>query len=211
MAFALQSRPRALLPKKGGIMPRGQTQNQRGHSRRGFAAMDRSEQRRIAAMGGRASHGGRSRPNDDYYEENDNRGRRFSRRGGEMSRGDRGGYESRESDYDEDYDFNEDENNNRGYSARGSDDYDEEQERGGRYGGRGYDRDSDYDERYSARGSDYDEDEDYNDDRGGRGGGRRGFAAMDPEEQRRIAAKGGRASHGGGRGRQGQRSSSRSR
>lgn len=28
---------------------------------------------------------------------------------------------------------------------------------------------------------------------------RRGFAAMDPEQQRRIAAKGGRASHGGGR------------
>jgi len=28
---------------------------------------------------------------------------------------------------------------------------------------------------------------------------RRGFAAMDPEKQRRIAAMGGRASHGGGR------------
>lgn len=28
---------------------------------------------------------------------------------------------------------------------------------------------------------------------------KRGFAAMDPEKQREIAAKGGRASHGGGR------------
>lgn len=31
------------------------------------------------------------------------------------------------------------------------------------------------------------------------GGSKRGFAAMDPEKQREIAAKGGRASHGGGR------------
>lgn len=30
---------------------------------------------------------------------------------------------------------------------------------------------------------------------------RRGFASMDPAEVRRIAAKGGRASHGGGRSR----------
>lgn len=31
------------------------------------------------------------------------------------------------------------------------------------------------------------------------GGSKRGFAAMTPEKQREIAAKGGRASHGGGR------------
>jgi len=31
------------------------------------------------------------------------------------------------------------------------------------------------------------------------GTSRRGFAAMSPEKQREIAAKGGRASHGGGR------------
>ena len=31
------------------------------------------------------------------------------------------------------------------------------------------------------------------------GGSKRGFAAMNPEKQREIAAKGGRASHGGGR------------
>jgi len=30
------------------------------------------------------------------------------------------------------------------------------------------------------------------------GGSKRGFAAMNPEKQREIAAKGGRASHGGG-------------
>lgn len=31
------------------------------------------------------------------------------------------------------------------------------------------------------------------------GRSKRGFAAMSPEKQREIAAKGGRASHGGGR------------
>lgn len=31
------------------------------------------------------------------------------------------------------------------------------------------------------------------------GTSKRGFAAMDPQKQREIAAKGGRASHGGGR------------
>ena len=31
------------------------------------------------------------------------------------------------------------------------------------------------------------------------GGSKRGFAVMSPEKQREIAAKGGRASHGGGR------------
>src|SRR2546423_468301 len=36
-----------------------------GRSRRGFAAMDPDEQREIARMGGRASHGGRSRDYDD--------------------------------------------------------------------------------------------------------------------------------------------------
>jgi general stress protein YciG len=31
------------------------------------------------------------------------------------------------------------------------------------------------------------------------GTSKRGFAAMDPEKQREIASKGGKASHGGGR------------
>lgn len=34
---------------------------------------------------------------------------------------------------------------------------------------------------------------------GNNGRAKRGFAAMSPEKQREIAAKGGRASHGGGR------------
>ena len=38
------------------------------------------------------------------------------------------------------------------------------------------------------------------------GSAKRGFAAMDPQKQREIASKGGKASHGGGR-----RSSSSSR
>jgi general stress protein YciG len=42
------------------------------------------------------------------------------------------------------------------------------------------------------------------------GASKRGFAAMSPEKQREIAAKGGRASHGGGR-RPGSASRSRSR
>jgi general stress protein YciG len=33
----------------------------------------------------------------------------------------------------------------------------------------------------------------------GKSSSKRGFAAMSPEKQREIAAKGGRASHGGGR------------
>ena len=35
--------------------------------------------------------------------------------------------------------------------------------------------------------------------RGGSGGAKRGFAVMNPEKQREIASKGGKASHGGGR------------
>jgi general stress protein YciG len=35
---------------------------------------------------------------------------------------------------------------------------------------------------------------------GGSRGSKRGFAAMDPKKQREIASKGGKASHGGGRG-----------
>jgi len=42
------------------------------------------------------------------------------------------------------------------------------------------------------------------------GSSKRGFAAMSPEKQREIAAKGGRASHGGGRRPNGPRTSGRS-
>jgi general stress protein YciG len=46
-----------------------------------------------------------------------------------------------------------------------------------------------------ARSSRFDDDDD--DRYGSRGGSRRGFASMDPEEHRRISSMGGRASHGG--------------
>src|SRR5947208_3509410 len=87
----------------------------RNSERRGFAAMDPEERRRIARRGGEASHGGR---------------------------GSEGG---------------------RGWSSEGRGGY---SERGGGSSGRSS------------------------------GNSRRGFAAMDPEEQRRIARKGGEASHG---------------
>ncbi len=41
-------------------MARGRSSHS-GKSKRGFAAMDPEKQREIAAMGGRASHGGRGR------------------------------------------------------------------------------------------------------------------------------------------------------
>src|SRR4051812_4859952 len=105
-------------------MPRG---NQ-GSSRRGFAAMDPDEQREIASMGGRASHGGRGA----NYRSNDDEG------------------------------------------------WEEEQGSSSRMRSR----------------NDYDDEDDNRSSRGG-GSSRRGFAAMDPDRQREIAAEGGRASHGG--------------
>lgn len=139
-----------------------------GSSRRGFAAMPREQVRRIASMGGRASHGGRG---SDYEDEDD----------------DDRSYRSRSSSRWEDDDYDDDNDNEEsGYRMRGgSDEYFDEDE--------------------------YDDDDDYNedDDEGGRGS-RRGFASMPREQVRRIASMGGRASHGGGRGRgSSSRSSSR--
>jgi general stress protein YciG len=162
--------------------------------------MDPEEQREIARMGGRASHGGRGR---DYEEDEDrdSRGRWTSR--SESRSGSR--YESRSSGrgYDEDdwrsrgrssRDYDEDRGN--GHSRRGFAGMDPEEQReisrmGGRasHGGRGRDYEED-DWRSRGRSSrDYDEDR-------GNGHSRRGFAAMDPEEQREISRMGGRASHG---------------
>lgn len=87
------------------------------HGRQGFASMPHEEVRRIAAMGGRASHGG---------------GRSYS-----SSR--------------TDYDYNNDYSNGRRSRSNNT------------------------------------------------GHGRQGFASMSRDEVRRIAAMGGRASHGGGR------------
>lgn len=41
-----------------------QNDDSRGKSRRGFAAMDKEKQRKIASMGGKASHGGRGKGSD---------------------------------------------------------------------------------------------------------------------------------------------------
>src|SRR5438132_540779 len=46
-----------------------------GRGRQGFASMDPEEQREIASMGGRASHGGRGR---DYYDDDESSSRRSS-------------------------------------------------------------------------------------------------------------------------------------
>ena len=156
---------------------RGRTSSSRSStSRRGFAAMDPEEHRETSAMGGRASHGGRGR---EYYSDRDEDhedDNLWSRRGGYSMRGQR---DFDEDDYDDDerdnrYD-DEDESSNSGYSMRGQNDYYDDDDR-------------------------YNEDEDDDESRGFRGRSRRGFAAMDPEGRREIAARGGRASHGSGRG-----------
>lgn len=145
----------------------------RSHSssshRRGFAAMPKSQVRRIAAMGGRASHGGTS----DY--DDDDRSSSRSGRGSRYEEDDDRNYRSQSSGRYEDDD--------RRMSSRGGWDEDED-DRGG------YQTRGDYDE------SDYDEDSSDSDYRSG-GRGRQGFASMDEDEQRRIASMGGRASHGG--------------
>jgi general stress protein YciG len=162
----------------------GREDDDRGRSRRGFAAMEPERRREIARMGGRASHGGQGR---DWDDDDD---RRESSRSSARSR------------YDED----DDERGGRSSSRRGFAGMDPERQReiasmGGRasHGGQGRDwEDDDDDRRESSRSrgrSRYDEDED--DDRGGRSFSRRGFAGMDPERQREIASMGGRASHGG--------------
>jgi general stress protein YciG len=134
---------------------------------RGFASMDPERRRQIASEGGRASHGGRGRNYEDDYED----------------------------DYDED-----DEDENQGVSNRYEDDEDWDDDD---YEDTGYEDDDDYDDEYDE------EDDEEEDDRGrgrrssnrggrsssGRGGNtsRRGFASMDPEQQRRIARMGGEA------------------
>ena len=141
------------------------------NSRRGFAAMDPREQREISRRGGEHSHGGRRRNYDSDYDDYD--------------------YEDR--DYDE-YDEDDDEPRSR-YDRYEEDDEDYDDRRG-RYGQA---EDDDWDER--GRGRRWYRDED--DDDYGRNrsfGGRRGFASMPREEVRRIAARGGRASHGHGQG-----------
>jgi len=135
-------------------------------SRRGFASMPREEVRRIAAMGGHASHGGRGSDYDydeGYEERGSSRGgsrgggtsrrgfasmpreevRRIASEGGRASHGGRGrgGGSSRweEEDYDDDY-YDEDEDQDT--MRAGGRDYDEDEDR-------------DYDEDRSYRSSHY--------------------------------------------------------
>ncbi len=61
---------------------RGQNSHSRGgSSRRGFAAMSKSKQRKIASMGGRASHGGKSQNESEDNEQlsNDDDGPSYGR------------------------------------------------------------------------------------------------------------------------------------
>lgn len=119
-------------------------------------------------------------------------------------------YQSRSHQYDDDYDYEDDDRSYRS-SSRGRQGFasmsPEERRRiaakGGRasHGGRGRSsyRDDDYAyaNDYYNKGDDYNYDNNRSSSRSSRG--RQGFASMDPEKQRRIAAMGGRASHGGHR------------
>jgi general stress protein YciG len=145
----------------------------RRSSGRGFAGMDREEQREISRMGGRASNGGRRE--EDY--DDDDRGYRSRSRG-----------------------YNDDERGERRDNGRGFASMDREEQReiarmGGRASGGRRFEEEDYDRGSRSRSRDYD---DEREEGTGRNGGR-GFASMDREEQREIAHMGRRASHGGRR------------
>jgi len=139
---------------------------ERRSDKRGFASMDPERRRRIASEGGRSSRGGRGRGYEDEYDE----------------------------DYGDEYDEDEDQGVSNRYGDRDYDEYDDEDD----YEDTGY---GDEDE-YEGEGDEDWEDENY--DRRGRGrrrissgrrrtSSRRGFASLDPEEQRRIAHRGGEA------------------
>jgi len=101
-----------------GELAHGHSTTAHGHSersRRGFAAMDPAEQRRIASKGGRASHGGRGADFEEDEGENgqgqggSRRGfaamdpaeqRRIASKGGRASHGGRGGSSEREEEED---------------------------------------------------------------------------------------------------------------
>lgn len=105
------------------------------------------------------------------------------------------GYESRRGDYgnryeDDDYERGryDEPRSRRGFASMDPEEHREISREGGRmsHGGQGRDWNDEYDrERRSFR------------EEGEGGRSRRGFASMDPEEQREIASMGGRASHGG--------------
>jgi ferritin-like metal-binding protein YciE/general stress protein YciG len=169
----------------------GRSRSSSGQGRRGFAAMDPEERREIASMGGRARWG--------YDDDDDDRERRSS-----SSR------RNREEDGDDRYERSGSSRSQRGFAAMDPEERREIASMGGRARW-GYDDDDDRERRSSSsrrsREDDDDDrsrsysswrrrdDEDDGRSRSSSGHSRRGFAAMDPEQRRRIAAMGGRASH----------------
>jgi len=148
--------------------------------------MSAAERREVSARGGRMSHGGRGR---DYEpDERFSRGREDygdERRGSDSGRG-------RDS-YGEERGFN------RGFSGMDSEPRREFSSRGGSAGQEWRGDYRDYDEREGRYARDR-SDQGYDDRH--RSGSSRGFASMDPERRREMAARGGRASHGGYGGRE---------
>jgi general stress protein YciG len=148
---------------------------------RGFAAMDEEEQREISRRGGQASHGGSNGEEEDGEQES----------GQESGRGAAGSTEAAARGG----------RNSQGGGQSGG------QSGGGQSGGQGAKRVISrtirvLDEIESRIAELREELEQQGGGGGGEkeGGGRggRGFAAMDPEERREIASKGGRAAHARG-------------
>jgi len=144
--------------------------------RRGFANMNPAERREISSRGGRASHGNQYEDYERPY------------------RGD-----SEQHRYEEDYDYQD-----RRPGRRRDEPHQEEQQDPwrnatgeGNYApsGRGYDPES---SRRRHEDSEYTDNESHRPHRPQQA--RRGFAQMNSEERREIASRGGRASHGYGRG-----------
>jgi len=193
--------------------------NGRSRNRRGFASMDPEEHREISRRGGYASHGGYdsqgSRYGDqeyDDYSESGSQGAehyRYERpySGSEYGRESGRGWHGDPEGHSE--------ASERGWqSRRGNGNYDDDRYESHR--GRSYDDDyrgsnSGYrgsSTGYGGSSSAYGDERNawrsrspYNYGRGEyrSGSGRRGFAGMDPEEQREIASMGGRAAHRSGR------------
>jgi hypothetical protein len=187
----------------------------RSGSRRGFASMDPEDRRRIASREGNT----RWEEDDEGYDDErvSRKSRSSSRRGfASMDPEERRRIANREvrSRLEEDDKDFEDRSSERSRKTSSRGDYEDDYfEETGRRGGESL-RDEYGPEYYSERRggrAKWEEVEGDYDDRGRRSqssrrgfgsrssginSGKRGFAAMDPEERRRIAAKGGRASHG---------------
>ena len=201
----------------------------RNEGQRGFAAMD-PERRRQVASRVRAARSENDRFEDDYedsyydddYDDYQRTSGRYQDEDDDYDEGyrevgddydDEEDYDRREHDYDQgprwEHRSSPEHSGRRGFAAMDRD----EVRRYGRMGGHASGS-SDFNRNVRRHEDDYD---DYR--RGSREGERnyssgRGFAAMDPERLRRIARKGGRASHQGRQqtsnsGRSGRNSSSR--